>query len=457
MAHSKHGASSTGFVKKAAAALIALILALSVLGVNAFADDEIMTADQLASLTIAAGFDEDENTLFLSTAAVWRDGEHLYADIMMVDGYEDAYDYGVILYGTLYTGTIIAAFEDIQIVVVEIDYSPMPEMLDYFYECSAPEVGDDVNVVLLYLADTTDAENILQCKFGYDNGIVTIGERTVADGYDIYDYTVVEDLDTATSDNMMVPAFIMNDDDELLGFLGPTADIFTHITFDTEAPVVAATDDADDSDEPADNIDSGDDEAEDIPATAENPGREHVVAEKSLFDTIKIPLIVLGCIAAVAIVAVILIVVIYNNKKKTGGVGIDEYGPTQPIDQTDGTERADDEQKSVIPVLTGVGGALGGQKYRLDGDLSKNIVTIGRSSDCYIHYPEDETRVSKHHCSILMRNGGLVLVDNDSTNGTYIKKNGMYSKLTPQSAEPLKAGDKFYVGVHDNAFVLTFE
>ena len=55
MAYSKHGASSTGFVKKAAAALIALILALSVLGVNVFADDEIMTADQLASLTIAAG------------------------------------------------------------------------------------------------------------------------------------------------------------------------------------------------------------------------------------------------------------------------------------------------------------------------------------------------------------------------------------------------------------------
>jgi diguanylate cyclase (GGDEF)-like protein len=74
-----------------------------------------------------------------------------------------------------------------------------------------------------------------------------------------------------------------------------------------------------------------------------------------------------------------------------------------------------------------------GQRFSIGGEP----IHIGRAADCHIRLVDDS--VSRQHCQILPGKDGVVLIDQNSTNGTYV--NG-----TVVSARHLRDGDRVQVG-----------
>ena len=67
-----------------------------------------------------------------------------------------------------------------------------------------------------------------------------------------------------------------------------------------------------------------------------------------------------------------------------------------------------------------------------------NKLTVGRLGDNDVHL--DDGSVSSHHAEIVIRDGSAVLIDKESTNGTYL--NG--EQVTGE--HPLNKGDEIYFG-----------
>ena len=77
---------------------------------------------------------------------------------------------------------------------------------------------------------------------------------------------------------------------------------------------------------------------------------------------------------------------------------------------------------------------------RLGGNPFANMITIGRAANNDIVLAEGS--VSKFHAFLRTTEGGLLLVDADSSNGTYV--NG--TRLDPQRARRLNPGDTLRFG-----------
>ncbi|MFQ5434420.1 MAG: FHA domain-containing protein [Anaerolineae bacterium] len=87
------------------------------------------------------------------------------------------------------------------------------------------------------------------------------------------------------------------------------------------------------------------------------------------------------------------------------------------------------------PVLIVREGQLTGQRWTIEND----VFVIGRGNDCQIILPERQ--VSRHHVKILQRDGGYVLQDLGSKNGTHI--NGAQI----QGTVPLQDGDEIQIAL----------
>ncbi|MFH1224050.1 MAG: FHA domain-containing protein [Pseudomonadota bacterium] len=74
----------------------------------------------------------------------------------------------------------------------------------------------------------------------------------------------------------------------------------------------------------------------------------------------------------------------------------------------------------------------GGEKVA----VNEGVLTIGRQN-CDIML--NDLKVSKHHCSIYLHGGELTIVDNSSTNGTYVNGRRVDKK-------EIHAGDVIIVG-----------
>ena len=74
-----------------------------------------------------------------------------------------------------------------------------------------------------------------------------------------------------------------------------------------------------------------------------------------------------------------------------------------------------------------------------------NKLTVGRLGDNDVHL--DDGSVSSHHAEIVVREGSAVLIDKDSTNGTFL--NG--EQLTGE--HPLSEGDEIYFGSVRSVFM----
>jgi predicted component of type VI protein secretion system len=89
-----------------------------------------------------------------------------------------------------------------------------------------------------------------------------------------------------------------------------------------------------------------------------------------------------------------------------------------------------------MPMLIVYEGQLEGQRWVIDQPL----VTIGRGSDCEIALPERQ--VSRHHAQIERENGGYLLRDLGSKNGTCV--NGQEVRDRPYC---LKDGDEIQIAL----------
>lgn len=77
--------------------------------------------------------------------------------------------------------------------------------------------------------------------------------------------------------------------------------------------------------------------------------------------------------------------------------------------------------------------------------LGQGKVTMGRGADNTIVLENDS--VSRQHCRVESRNGGYVMVDLNSTNGTYVNDELMVGGVDGKYAEmPLRRGDHIKVG-----------
>lgn len=72
----------------------------------------------------------------------------------------------------------------------------------------------------------------------------------------------------------------------------------------------------------------------------------------------------------------------------------------------------------------------------------REIITIGRDPRCEIHL--DHPSVSRRHCRVLRSPSGLILIDDNSRNGTFVE--GV--RVEPGRPYPLKEGDSFLIGLN---------
>lgn len=131
---------------------------------------------------------------------------------------------------------------------------------------------------------------------------------------------------------------------------------------------------------------------------------------------------------------------------ETGGLD-DEY-LTRPVPQDENvTMPVNPGQESAVYGLRCVDGQLNGRAYTFTG----GELSIGRSPENTVRYPDDAKGVSRSHCKLFMFDGKLMLMDSGSSYGTFLDGKG---RLIPHAPQPVSRGDSFCVGDSRNKFVI---
>lgn len=146
-------------------------------------------------------------------------------------------------------------------------------------------------------------------------------------------------------------------------------------------------------------------------------------------------LIFLGIVAAVGFLIAILV------RKEDIGTHSSAASPAQP------TIAAAQRPAGGLELYC-VSGPLRGQVY----PVGRDGLLIGRGSSCGVRLPEGTPGVSREHCVVRFQQGVPVLMDLNSTYGTY---QGNGSKLPPQYPVQLGPGSRFSLGGTDCTFQLT--
>lgn len=80
----------------------------------------------------------------------------------------------------------------------------------------------------------------------------------------------------------------------------------------------------------------------------------------------------------------------------------------------------------------------------------RSRIIMGRDpGKCQVVFPKDTPGISSVHCEVRPEAGTVLLIDQQSSYGTYLE-NG--TKLTPNQPYTLKRGDSFYLASHKNKF-----
>ncbi|MCA8914865.1 MAG: FHA domain-containing protein [Planctomycetes bacterium] len=77
-----------------------------------------------------------------------------------------------------------------------------------------------------------------------------------------------------------------------------------------------------------------------------------------------------------------------------------------------------------------------------DHTFTRSVITVGRSPECDLVLPGDEVRVSRQHVRVERREGGYLLVDLGSRNGTLLND----VQIPPSSTHPLNETDVVKMG-----------
>lgn len=172
--------------------------------------------------------------------------------------------------------------------------------------------------------------------------------------------------------------------------------------------------------------------------------------------------VLVGIIVAV-IVLVILILVLAGKKKQPGrspaggtpgnagtvsSPSISAPSPGYGTPKGDGKAAADRERQSGKLWLIAKGGCMNGRVYPVE----QSEITIGRDASMVIRFPADTVGVSRIHAKLYWQGGRLMLMDCNSTSGTFLKRQG---KLTPMAPVAVQGGDVFYIGEKINSFEIS--
>lgn len=94
--------------------------------------------------------------------------------------------------------------------------------------------------------------------------------------------------------------------------------------------------------------------------------------------------------------------------------------------------------------ITGIGGIMDGRNF----EFGQHEILIGREASSSIRYPGDINGISRSHCKLFWQNGNLMLMDLNSSYGTYT----VSGKITPMYPVPMRNGDVFYLAEKKNCF-----
>lgn len=173
-------------------------------------------------------------------------------------------------------------------------------------------------------------------------------------------------------------------------------------------------------------------------------------------------LTLIGAVAAAVIVVVVVVIVLAGKKKKQGTVPPQtaESSPvfraeaesipnTMPVQSSTSDSSSNlDYGISAEPSklwLAARGGCMNGRVYPVE----QHEITIGRDASSVIRYPSDTVGVSRVHAKLYWQDGRLMLMDCNSTSGTFLQRQG---KLSPMVPVEVRSGDAFYIGEKINSF-----
>lgn len=88
--------------------------------------------------------------------------------------------------------------------------------------------------------------------------------------------------------------------------------------------------------------------------------------------------------------------------------------------------------------ITCMSGPLRGRIYH----VGAAGLMFGRDNDCSVRFPNESPGISRHHCCIRMEQGHPVLVDLNSTYGTFL---GNGRQLPPNNPVQIMPGSSFYL------------
>lgn len=95
--------------------------------------------------------------------------------------------------------------------------------------------------------------------------------------------------------------------------------------------------------------------------------------------------------------------------------------------------------------LVARGGCMNGRVYPMD----EKEIAFGRDVASTIRYPADTVGISRVHAKLYWQEGRLMLMDCNSTSGTFLQRQG---RLTPMAPVEVRSGDVFYLGEKINSF-----
>lgn len=100
-------------------------------------------------------------------------------------------------------------------------------------------------------------------------------------------------------------------------------------------------------------------------------------------------------------------------------------------------------------IIKGVSGAMNGRSYQV-----RDLITIGRNRDvCQVCYPVNTHGISGVHCQIQRQGKIYLIIDKESSYGTYI---GNGERLTPNVPRQLANGDFFYLADREQLFQIRY-
>lgn len=392
-------------------------------------------ANELVGIGIAVTIYEDEEYYVLADKSVMNDSAAAYV-LINLSVREESYD----------LGEVAAEIEDFGIVLFSFKGDPPPRSLCVKGE--QPVYGADLNAV--YVTSDLEAASFQIRLTGAEAG----GDYAFLDGFPVdssgNETGIPSDLEKC------FPLPMINDDGNLVALMLESGKIISFLGFNVDEFQAGAEQDKKDPEQTNDDIEINNGKENNTNGRVDND------------DDIKTSdqLLRMAVLVGIGILAVAAVFGVYGklSKKKKGEMvqgavsaqpqpwtdmqpvqpHMNAYSPTEPYTGPSPVQSASPQVRWNI---AGVAGAMQGRNY----SVGKDGISIGRGSSSNIRFSDDVKGVSRLHCRIFTDGQKLLLMDCNSTYGTYLKG---YGKLPAQKPVAIKQGDLFYLGSEREGFIV---